>query len=257
MTTIDPLQPPGTATPGVILVTGGSRGIGAAVVRAAVAAGHAVGFTYLAREDAARALVDALDGRAFAVRADVGVESDVVHAFDAVGAALGPITGVVNNAGITGGSTRFADVTEATLAAVLRTNVLGAMLVAREAVRRMSTARGGAGGAIVNISSGAARIGSPHVWVHYATTKGAIDTLTIGLAREVAREGVRVNAVRPGLTETDMLFGGRGAAMERMVAGIPLGRTGTPEEIAAAVLWLLGPAATFVTAALLDVTGGT
>jgi NAD(P)-dependent dehydrogenase (short-subunit alcohol dehydrogenase family) len=257
MTTIETHQPPASAAPGVVLVTGGSRGIGAAVVRAAAAAGHAVGFTWRARDDAARELVDELGPRTFAVRADVGVEADVVHAFDAVTAALGPITGVVNNAGITGGAARFADVSEATIAAVLRTNVLGAMLVAREAVRRMSTARGGAGGALVNISSGAARSGSPHVWVHYAATKGAIDTLTLGLAREVAREGMRVNAVRPGLTDTDMLDGGRGDAMARMVAGIPLGRTGTPEEIAAAVVWLLGPAASFVTGALLDVTGGT
>lgn len=242
----------------VVLITGGSRGIGAAVAVRAAQAGYAVGITYRERGDEAdriTAAIKAGGGRAVATQGDVSVEADVIRNYDEVTQALGPVYALVNNAGITGGTSAFADITLDRLEAVVRTNLIGAMICAREAVRRMATSRGGAGGVIVNISSGAARSGSPGTWLHYAVTKGAIDTFTIGLARETARDGIRVNAVRVGPTATDMITGADPARTELLRKGIPLGRFATPDEMATGILWMLDPQGTFVTGATLDVTG--
>jgi NAD(P)-dependent dehydrogenase (short-subunit alcohol dehydrogenase family) len=191
------------------------------------------------------------------MRADVSREHEVVQLFENAQRDLGQVVALVNNAGITGGFSRLEDVETETFERVLAVNVTGAMLCAREAVRRMSKRRGGAGGAIVNISSRAAQLGSPGEWIHYAMTKGAIDTLTIGLAREVASDGIRVNAVAPGLVETDIhAAAGDPRRPQRMAARIPLGRGAKPEEIAEAVLWLLSPSAGYVTGAILAVSGG-
>lgn len=243
--------------PGVVLVTGGSRGIGEAIACAAASRGWHVAITYRERgAEAQRVLarIESYGVRSCAIAGDVAEEADVLRAFDAA-QALGPLRALVNNAGITAGVARVADATRAQFESVFRTNVLGTMLCAREAVRRMSTARGGAGGAIVNISSGAARTGSPGTWVHYAATKGAVDTFTIGLAREVAGEGVRVNAVRAGPTHTE-LSGSDPQRTARLAAAVPMLRIAEPAEIAAAVMWLLDPAGSYVTGALLDATGG-
>lgn len=246
--------------PGAVIVTGGSRGIGAAVARLAGARGYPVAVNYTRDEVAAASVVAAITaagGRAAAIRADVGREDEIIALFAAAEAALGPLYGLVNNAAISGGFARVADLGAATLDEVLRVNVAGPFLCAREALRRLSTARGGRGGAIVNISSIAARIGGAGEWVHYAATKGAVDTLTVGLAREVAAEGVRVNAVAPGLIESDFhAAAGAPDRPARMASGIPMRRSGTPEEVAEAVLWLLSPAASYVTGAILDVGGG-
>jgi len=196
-------------------------------------------------------------GRCRAIRADVSRESDVVRMFQEAERELGPITGLVNNAGVTGGFARVEDVTVAAIEKAFAVNVTGAMLCAREAVRRMSTKRGGEGGAIVNISSRAAHTGSPGEWVHYAASKGAVDSFTIGLAREVATEGIRVNAVAPGLVETELhAANGDPGRLQRLMGSIPMGRAGQPEEIAEAVLWLLSPAASYVTGSILNVGGG-
>ena len=244
----------------MLLVTGGSRGIGAAVVRLAAGAGYPVAFTYVQDAAAAESLatdIGAGGGRAFAVRADVAVEDDIVRAFDAAEAELGPLAGLVNNAGITGPLRRVESVDAAMLERVFAVNVIGTLLCAREAVRRMSTAHGGAGGAIVNVSSVAARLGGPGDYVHYAASKGAVDSLTVGLAREVASEGIRVNAVSPGLIETEIHAAtGDPGRLARMVPGVPMRRAGTAEEVAQTILWLLSPAASYVTGANLDVSGG-
>lgn len=243
---------------GVMLITGGSRGIGAATARRAARAGWRIAVVYREREERAREVVEAIEaagGRALAVRADVGDEAQVRAAFDAA-QRLGTLTALVNNAGITGGVSRVADLEAATLAEVLRINVYGAFLCAREAVRRMSTARGGAGGAIVNVSSGASQLGTPGVWVHYAASKGALDTLTVGLAKEVAGEGIRVNGVRPGLIDTEIHEARPSGQLERVVQTIPMGRIGTAEEIAAAIVWLASDEAPYVTGAQLDARGG-
>ncbi len=243
---------------GVCLVTGGSRGIGAATACLAAARGYAVALTYLSRaEDAQRvvARIEAAGGRALAVQADVGDEAALLRAFAAAD-SLGPLMLLVNNAGIVGGVGRLEDVTAAMLEALVRTNVVGAFLAAREAVRRMSTRRGGRGGSIVNVSSGAAQIGSPNVWIHYAATKGALDTMTIGLAKEVGGEGIRVNAVRPGIIDTDIHASRPPGQIEKMRQNVPMGRLGTADEIAAAILWLASDEASYVTAALLDARGG-
>ena len=244
---------------GVLLVTGGSRGIGAAVARSAARAGWAVCLTY--REDAAAAaeVTDAIEadgGAAGSVRADVSVEADVLAAFAAAD-ALGPLTALVANAGIVGARARVDEMSAERVERMLAVNVLGTVLCCREAVRRMSTRHGGGGGSIALVSSAASRLGSPGEYVDYAATKGAVDTLGIGLAREVAAEGIRVNVVRPGIIETDIhASGGQPDRVERLGPVVPLGRAGRAEEVAAAVLWLLGEEAGYCTGSLLDVAGG-
>ncbi|MBM7806356.1 NAD(P)-dependent dehydrogenase (short-subunit alcohol dehydrogenase family) [Geodermatophilus bullaregiensis] len=245
--------------PGVLLVTGGSRGIGAATVRAATAAGWSVALTYRGDEAAAAAVVadvEAAGGTATAVRADVAVEDDVLAAFAAAD-ALGPVTGLVANAGIVGARARVDEYTAERVRRMLEVNVLGAVLCCREAVRRMSTRHGGSGGSVVLVSSVASRLGSPGEYVDYAASKGAVDTLGVGLAREVAGERVRVNVVRPGIIETGIhASGGQPDRVARIGPTVPMGRAGSPEEVAAAVLWLLGEDSGYCTGTLLDVTGG-
>lgn len=247
-------------TAGALIVTGASRGIGAAVARLAAKRGYAVAVNFSASENQAGRVVDQIrseGGRAVRVRADVSREEQIVELFRTAERELGPITGLVNNAGITGGFARIEDVTVESIEKAFAVNVTGAIVCAREAVRRMSSRHGGKGGAIVNISSRAAHTGGAGEWVHYAATKGAIDSFTIGLAREVATEGVRVNAVAPGLIDTDLhAAAGEPGRVERMKGSIPMGRAGQSDEIAEAVLWLLSPAASYVTGAILAVGGG-
>jgi NAD(P)-dependent dehydrogenase (short-subunit alcohol dehydrogenase family) len=245
---------------GTLIVTGGGRGIGAAVARLAARGGYSVAVNYVADEAAATTVVREIErngARATAVRADVSSEKEVVELFEVAERNLGRVTALVNNAGITGRFSRLEDVEGAMLEKVFAVNVIGATLCAREAVRRMSKKRGGAGGAIVNISSRAAELGSAGEWIHYAMTKGAINTLTVGLAREVAEDGIRVNAVAPGIVETDIhAAAGDAERPNRMAAGIPLGRAGKADEVAEAVLWLLSPAASYITGTILTVSGG-
>lgn len=239
-----------------ILVTGGSRGIGAAIVRLAGQRGYGVVVNYRSRAQEAEALVAELGGRGLAVQGDLSRESEVMRVFQRVD-QLGPLYGLVNNAGILEQQTDVLGIDEQRLQRVFATNVFGPMLCCREAVRRMSTRRGGAGGAIVNISSIAARLGSPNEYLDYAASKGALDTLTLGLALEVADQGIRVNAVRPGVVHTEIhASGGEPGRAERIGPKIPLGRSGQPEEIAPSVLWLLSEEASYTTGAILDVSGG-
>jgi NAD(P)-dependent dehydrogenase (short-subunit alcohol dehydrogenase family) len=244
----------------VVVVTGGSRGIGRATARLAAERGHAVAVNYLRDQAAADALVSelrALGVEALAVRADVSREAEVVRLFEAVDAALGRVTVLVNNAGIVDRQARVEDFSEARLTKMFAVNVFGSFLCAREAVRRMSTRHGGRGGAIVNVSSTASRLGSPGEYVDYAASKAAIDTFTLGLAREVAAEGIRVNAVRPGIIQTEIhASGGDPDRPERLRPALPLGRAGLPEEVARAVLWLASPEASYCAGAILDVGGG-
>lgn len=241
-------------------MTGSSRGIGAAIARLAAERGFSVAINFAKGKAEAEAIAQQIvnaGGCAHAIQADVAREEDVVRLFETAERELGAIKALVNNAGITGGFSRVEAVSARTLAAVMSVNVTGAILCAREAVRRMSTRRGGQGGSIVNISSRAAGIGSAGEWVHYAASKGAIDSFTIGLAREVATEGIRVNAVAPGLIETG-LHAAHGAPdrLDRLASTIPMQRPGTALEVAEAVLWLLSPAASYTTGAILEVGGG-
>ena len=243
----------------MVLVTGGSRGIGAATARAAAAAGWSVALTYRDDEGAAAAVVtgiEAAGGTACAVRADVSAEDDVLAAF-AAAEGLGPVTGLVANAGIVGQRARVDELTVDRVQRMLAVNVLGTVLCCREAVRRMSTRHGGSGGSIVLVSSAASRLGSPGEYVDYAASKGAVDTLGVGLAREVAGEGIRVNVVRPGIIETEIhASGGQPDRVARVGPTVPMGRAGRAEEVADAVLWLLGDGAGYCTGSLLDVAGG-
>ncbi|OXM70148.1 MULTISPECIES: SDR family oxidoreductase [Amycolatopsis] len=245
---------------GVLVVTGGSRGIGAAVAELGAARGYDVVVNYASDSAAAEEVVSRVreSGRkALAVRGDVAAEDDVIALFDAA-AGLGPVTAVVNNAAITGNTPgRLDEQDVATVRRVLDVNVTGVFLCCREAVRRMSTRYGGSGGAVVNISSTAARTGSPGEWTHYAATKAAVETLTWGLAQEVAGEGVRVNAVAPGLVDTGLhAAAGLPDRVNRIAPTIPLARPGQPAEIAEAVLWMLSPAASYAVGAVLPVGGG-
>jgi NAD(P)-dependent dehydrogenase (short-subunit alcohol dehydrogenase family) len=244
----------------VLIVTGASRGIGSATARLAAARGFQVCVNYLRQREAAEKIVAAIrqnEDSAIAVQADVSKEADVVRLFDETTHQLGPITALVNNVGIVERQTRLDQIDAARLQRVFSTNVFGSFLCAREAVRRMSTRYGGRGGAIVNVSSGAARIGSPNEYIDYAATKGAIDTLTLGLAKEVAEEKIRVNAVRPGHIYTELhADGGEPNRVDRVKSGVPMQRGGLPEEVAHAILWLLSEEASYVTGAILDVTGG-
>jgi len=245
---------------GVMIVTGGGRGIGAATARLAAARGYAVCISYLRDRTAADAVVGDIlrrGGRAVAVAGDVAVEADVLRLFETSDRELGPLTALVNNAGIVVTRSRVEAMSAERLKLMFMTNVLGPFLCAREAIRRMSTKHGGKGGAIVNVSSGAARLGSPGEWVDYAASKGAIDTMTIGLSKELAGEGIRVNCVRPGFVNTGIHAGaGEPDRIDRLRDSIPMKRGGEPEEVARAVLWLLGPEASYSTGAILDVTGG-
>ncbi|MES2938165.1 MAG: SDR family oxidoreductase [Pseudomonadota bacterium] len=244
----------------VLLVTGGSRGIGAATALLAAAKGYAVAVNYTSRPDAADAVVARIaanGGKAIAVQADVADEGQVLAMFDAVDRRLGRLTALVNNAGVVDVSARVDEMSVARWKRMFDINVIGSLLCAREAVRRMSTRHGGTGGAIVNLSSAAARLGAPGQYVDYAAAKGAIDAFTIGLAREVAEEGIRVNAVRPGLIETDIhASGGIPDRVERLAHQVPMQRGGTADEVAEAIVWLLSPAASYTTMSLLDVSGG-
>jgi NAD(P)-dependent dehydrogenase (short-subunit alcohol dehydrogenase family) len=249
----------GLATP-IVIVTGASRGIGAATALLAAARGYDVCVNYRDSRASAEQVVAqivAAGRRAIAVRADVANEQDVVRLFETCDAELGRLTALVNNAGIVDLQTRVDRVTTARLERIFATNVIGAFLCAREAVLRMSTTHGGPGGAIVNLSSAAARLGGPDEYVDYAASKGAIDTMTIGLAREVADEGIRVNAVRPGIVDTEIhASGGEAGRVDRVKGSVPMKRAATADEIAHAIVWLLSNEASYVTGTILDVAGG-
>lgn len=244
----------------VVLITGASRGIGAATAQLAASRGYAVCINFRNSRTAADALVDSIvaaGGEAIAIQADVAIEDDVVRLFEQCTALLGPVHALVNNAGVLEVQSPLATMDAARLQRVFATNVFGTMLCAREAVRRMSTSSGGNGGVIVNVSSAASRIGSPGEYVDYAASKGAIDSFTLGLSKEVGSQGIRVNAVRPGFILTDIhASGGEPGRVDRIKGSIPLQRGGDPEEVAKAILWLLSPESSYTTGALLDVSGG-
>lgn len=248
-----------TSSP-IVLVTGASRGIGAATAVLAAVRGHAVAINYHRDAEGALRVRDEIataGGTAICVQADVADEDAVAAMFTRVDRELGPLSALVNNAGIVAPPLRVEAITAERTLRLFAVNVVGSFLCAREAVRRMSRAHGGAGGVIVNVSSPAARLGSPNEWVDYAATKGAIDTLTIGLAREVAREGIRVAAVRPGLIDTALhASAGVPDRARRMADSIPVGRAGTPDEVARAILWLMSDEASYTTGATIDVAGG-
>ncbi len=245
---------------GVLVVTGGSRGIGAACAKLAGSMGYSVAVNYAANVIAAdhvcQEITDA-GGKAIAIRADIASEGDIIRLFETVDRELGPVTALVNNAGVIGRKKRVEDLSLARLTRVFQTNISGSILCAREAIKRMSTKHGGKGGAIVNMSSAASRLGSPNEFVDYAASKGAIDTFTTGLAVEVAEEGIRVNAVRPGLIYTEIHeAAGDAERVDRLKVNVPMKRGGTPDEVADTVLWLLSDKAAYVTGAFVDVTGG-
>ncbi len=240
----------------VLIVTGGSRGIGAATAKLAAERGWSVLTTYIERREPAEAVIreiTASGGRAATIQADTSIEADVVRMFDTATAMFGPVTGLVNNAGLNGGPSNLADMEVEEIRRLIDVNVVGAILCAREAVRRMARDRGGNGGAIVNLGSVAARLGSPHERVHYAASKGAMVSFTQGLGREAIKQGVRVTCVSPGLTDTEMNPLERQA---RVLPGVPIGRVAEPIEIARAILFLLSPEASYITGTELTVSGG-
>ncbi len=244
----------------VLLVTGGSRGIGAATALLAARQGWSVAVNYAANSLAADEVVRAIratGGHAIAVQADVADEAQVLRMFETIDARLGRLTGLVNNAGVVDVTARLDEMSVARWRRMFDINVIGSLLCAREAVRRMSTRHGGAGGTIVNVSSAASRLGSPGQYLDYAAAKGAIDAFTIGLAKEVAAEGIRVNAVRPGLIETEIhASGGLPDRVRDLQHLVPMQRGGTADEVAQAIVWLLSEAASYTTMSLLDVSGG-
>jgi NAD(P)-dependent dehydrogenase (short-subunit alcohol dehydrogenase family) len=244
----------------VLLVTGGSRGIGAATALLAARKGYAVAVNYTRNEASAQEVVRtirAAGGRAEALQGDVADEAQVLNLFAQVDGKLGRLTALVNNAGIVDVAARVEDMDLQRLKRMFDINVIGSIVCAREAIKRMSTRHGGQGGAIVNVSSAAARIGAPGQYVDYAASKGAIDTFTVGLAKEVAAEGIRVNAVRPGLIETDIhASGGLPNRVRDLAHLVPMGRGGSAEEVAQAIVWLLSPEASYTTMSLVDVSGG-
>jgi len=243
-----------------ILITGASRGIGRAAALLAGRRGWSVGVNYVQDEAGAEAVVKEIKrsgGRAVAVHGDVGFEADILEMFEATVRGLGPLDGVVVNAGVVAPTARLVDMSVARMRRVFDINVLGAYICAREAARRLSTSMGGRGGSIVLVSSAAARLGSPNLYVDYAGSKGAIDTLTLGLCKELGPEGVRVNGVRPGLIETDIhASGGEPDRAHRLGVSCPLGRPGLPDEVGEAIVWLLSDEASYTTGAILDVSGG-
>lgn len=244
----------------VLIVTGGSRGIGAATCRLAAAQGWDVAINYTANRDAAEAVrkqVEDAGRRAITVQGDMAREADIQALFERTEKELGPVSGVAANAGITGKITRVEDMSTEAMQEVINLNVIGLMITNREAVRRMSTRRGGQGGSIVNTSSIAPRVGSPNEFVHYAASKGAVDAWTLGLAREVAGEGIRVNAVAPGMIDTDIhATAGAPDRASRLGALVPIGRAGTAEEVAEAIVWLLSDHAAYCVGTVLEVNGG-
>ena len=244
----------------VVLITGGSRGIGAATALAAARAGYAVALSFQTDGQAAQSVVRAIEvlgGQALAIQADVAREDSVLAMFAAVDAAWGRLDALVNNAGVVDVASRVDAMSVARLRRMFDTNVLGSFVCAREAVLRMSTRHGGRGGSIVNVSSAASRLGSPGQYVDYAASKGAIDTFTVGLSKEVAAEGIRVNAVRPGIIDTEIhASGGEPDRAQLLGAQVPMQRPGSADEVAQAIVWLLGPHASYTTGTLLDVSGG-
>jgi NAD(P)-dependent dehydrogenase (short-subunit alcohol dehydrogenase family) len=244
----------------VMIVTGGSRGIGAATARIAAVRGYDVCVNY--RQDAAAAAsvvadIEKAGGRAIAVAGDMSSEKDVVNLFETSDAQLGPLKVLINNAGIVGAQSRVEDYTLERLQQMFAINITGAFLCAREAVRRISTRNGGTGGAIVNVSSAAARLGAPNEYVDYAASKGAMDSMTIGLSKEVAAEGIRVNAVRPGLIYTDIhASGGEPGRVERLKEGVPMQRGGEADEVARVILWLASDESSYTTGSLVECSGG-
>ncbi|MBN9580940.1 MAG: SDR family oxidoreductase [Afipia sp.] len=243
----------------VAIVTGGSRGIGRATALAAAKLGYKVVVGYASNEAAADdvvAAIEASNGKAIAVKCDVGVEADILHLFKEAD-GFGRLGALVNNAGVVDRTARVDEMSAERLARMMTVNVVGSILCAREAVKRMSRKHGGAGGVIVNLSSVAATLGSPGLYVDYAASKGAIDTFTVGLAREVSAEGIRVNAIRPGLIDTDIhASGGEPGRAQRLAHSVPMQRVGTAEEVANAVVWLMSDEASYVTGTIFDVSGG-
>lgn len=243
----------------VMVVTGSSRGIGAATALMASRRGYAVCINYVGNEQAAerlRAQIAGEGGEAIVVQGDMSVEADVLRLFAAVDAQLGPITALVNNVGVLERQCKLSEMTADRLQRVFTTNIMSAFLCAREAVKRMSTRSGGHGGGIVNVSSGAARHGGANTYVDYASSKGAIDVMTLGLSKEVAEEGIRVNCVRPGVTDTEIhASGGMPDRVVRMASVLPMGRAAQSDEIAESILWLLSPQSSYVSGAILDVAG--